>query len=150
MLTTAMRTVISDSTVGLVASIGPDGRPNLSPKGTMVVLDEKTIAFANVRSPGTTRNVRENPAVELNFVDIFSRKACRVRGLAAYIERGEARFGTLMPYFNQWPTLQEKMRGFILVDIEHAAIVLSPIYETGLDETTLRARWLSHFQKLMG
>jgi len=41
--------------------------------GTFVVLDDRTIAFGEIRSPGTIRNLRANPRIEVNFVDVFVR-----------------------------------------------------------------------------
>ena len=57
MLTDAMRQLIEENTVGLVATVTPDGAPAVSPKGTTVILDERTIAFGDIRSPQTVRNI---------------------------------------------------------------------------------------------
>jgi len=70
--------VITEQRLGFVASVGADGTPNLSPKGTFIVLDEQTIAFGEIRSPNTLRNIDHNPVVEVNFVDPFARKGVRI------------------------------------------------------------------------
>ena len=49
--------------LGYVASISKDGTPNLSPKGTIAVIDESTLVFADIRSPQTIRNLQDNPSV---------------------------------------------------------------------------------------
>jgi hypothetical protein len=51
MLTPDMRRVIEEQRLGFVATAAPDGTPNVSPKGTFVVLDDRTIAFGEIRSP---------------------------------------------------------------------------------------------------
>jgi predicted pyridoxine 5'-phosphate oxidase superfamily flavin-nucleotide-binding protein len=61
--------------LGFVATAAPDGTPNVSPQGTFVVLDNRTIAFGEIRSPGTIRNLRANPRTEVNFVNVFVRKS---------------------------------------------------------------------------
>ena len=74
MLTPDMKRVIEEQRLGFAATAAPDGTPNVSPKGTFVVLDDRTIAFGEIRSPGTIRNLRANPRIEVNFVDVFVRK----------------------------------------------------------------------------
>src|SRR6476469_366583 len=97
MLTPDMRRVIEEQRLGFVATAAPDGTPNVSPKGTFVVLDDRTIAFGEIRSPGTIRNLRANPRIEVNFVDVFVRKGYRFAGMATVVERGEAEFEILLP-----------------------------------------------------
>jgi predicted pyridoxine 5'-phosphate oxidase superfamily flavin-nucleotide-binding protein len=55
MLSPDMKRIIEQQRLGFVATAAPDGTPNLSPKGTFVVLDDATIAFGEIRSPGTIR-----------------------------------------------------------------------------------------------
>ena len=149
MITARMRRIIEDNTIGLVATVTPDGYPSVSPKGTMVVLDDTHIAFGNIRSPQTVRNIGANPAVELNFIDVFSRQACRLQGKAAYHARGDARFEQLLPHFQKWEALAERMRGFVVVEILAASIILSPDYDAGGVEAELRRHWLEHFTNLV-
>ena len=67
MITDVMRQIIEDNTIGLVATVTPDGSPAVSPKATMVILDAKTIAFSDLRSPQTVRNIRHNPNVAFHW-----------------------------------------------------------------------------------
>src|SRR3974390_3085035 len=97
MLTHDMKRVIEEQRLGFVATAALDGTPNVSPKGTFVVLDDRTIAFGEIRSPGTIRNLRENPRIEVNFVDVFVRKGYRFSGMASVVERGDAGFDALLP-----------------------------------------------------
>ena len=45
MLTRTMVKLIEENTIGLVATVTPDGFPAVSPKATMIVLDVTHIAF---------------------------------------------------------------------------------------------------------
>ena len=147
MITDAIRQIIEDNTIGLVATVAPDGSPAVSPKATMVIVDATTIAFSDLRSPQTVRNIRLNPAVELNFIDVFSRKAARVKGRATYFEKGSVRYRDLMPHFARWENLLPRMRGFVVVDVERAQLVLSPAYDDGAVEAELKEQWLATFTK---
>ena len=145
MITEPIRRIIEENTIGLVATVAPDGSPAVLPKATMVIVDERTIAFSDLRSPQTVRNIRHNPAVELNFIDVFSRKAARVKGRATYFEKGSARYQELVPRFAHWGNLLPRMRGFVVVDVEKAQLVLSPAYDDGATEAELQEQWLKTF-----
>ncbi len=84
MLNAAAVACIEQVRLGFVASVTSGGRPSVSPKGSFVVLDERTIAFAEIRSPGTISNIGHSPEVEVNFVDSFRRKGWRMRGSRKY------------------------------------------------------------------
>jgi len=150
MITDAMKTLIERNTIALVATVTPEGRPAVSPKGTSVVLSEVQIAFSDIRSPGTARNLRHHSGVELNFIDVFLRQCCRLSGTATYLENGQARFQELLPRFGKWPTLAERMRGIVVVDIEKAQLLRSPIYDLGATEDELKAQWLRYYAEQHG
>jgi len=67
MLTADMKRVIEEQRLGFVATSAPDGTPNLSPKGTFAVLDDRTIAFGDIRSPGTLQNLKTNPRLDVSM-----------------------------------------------------------------------------------
>ena len=68
-LTEDLKRLVSERRLGLVATVFPDGTPNLSPKGTTAVWDDDHIVFADIRSPATVSNLRRNPSTEINVVD---------------------------------------------------------------------------------
>jgi uncharacterized protein len=70
-LTEDMKRLVSEQRFGFVATLCPDGTPNLSPKGTTAVWDDDHIVFADIRSPATVSNLRRNP---INVVDPMVRK----------------------------------------------------------------------------
>ena len=61
MLTEEMKSIIRTYPVGFVASVNADGTPNLSPKGTFVVLNNTQLAFGHIRSPGHHWQYRPAP-----------------------------------------------------------------------------------------
>ena len=88
LLTADMKRVVEEQRLGFVATVCPDGTPNLSPKGTTAVWDDDHLVFANIRSPGTLANLRQNANVEVNVVDPFLRKGYRFKGVASVLESG--------------------------------------------------------------
>ena len=150
LLTNAMQRLIAEQRLGFVATVGADGAPNLSPKGTFVALDAETLAFAEMRSPNTLANIAANPQVEVNMVDVFARKGARFRGEARFVARGEAEFETLYPQWEEiWgPGLGALFNGLVLIRVREAKPLSSPAYDIGADEKALRAEWLAKFTRM--
>ena len=146
MLTPDMKRIIEEQRLGFVATAAADGTPNVSPKGTFVVLDDETIGFGEIRSPGTLRNLRANPRVEVNFVDPFVRKGYRFAGTAAVVERGNGAFDALLGHFRS--TLAPRMRAIVTITVTKALPLTSPVYDDGKTEPELRRAWTAHFRKL--
>ena len=146
MLTHDMKRVIEEQRLGFVATAAPDGTPNVSPKGTFVVLDERTIAFGEIRSPGTIRNLRANPRIEVNFVDVFVRKGYRFAGTATVVERGDADFEILLPKLHS--ALAHRIRAIVTFAVTKALPLTSPAYDDGKTEPELRRAWTARFRML--
>ena len=87
-LTEDRKRVVTEQRLGFVATVCPDGTPNLSPKGTTAVWDDDHIVFADIRSPATVSNLRRNPSTEINFVDPMVRKGYRFKGVASVLTEG--------------------------------------------------------------
>jgi predicted pyridoxine 5'-phosphate oxidase superfamily flavin-nucleotide-binding protein len=87
-LTEEMQRVVRTQRLGFIATVCPDGTPNLSPKGTTNVWDDDHLVFADIRSPGTVSNLRHNPALEINVVDVVLRKGYRFKGTAEVLTDG--------------------------------------------------------------
>lgn len=148
-LTAEMCRVIEEQRLGFVATVGPDGVPNLSPKGTFAVLDGNRLAFADIRSPVTLKNLQTNPNVEINFVDPFTRKGFRFKGRATIIKRGAETFGSLVTTLvGAWKPLAGRVKAVVVIDVLKASVLSSPAYDTGSTEDELRAHWTDHFRKL--
>src|SRR6476619_1417944 len=88
-LTDEMKRVVERQRLGFIATVCPDGTPNLSPKGTTAVWDDDHLVFADLRSPGTIENLRTNPSIEINVVDQLVRKGYRFKGTGVVYTDGD-------------------------------------------------------------
>lgn len=151
-LTEEMKLLVAQHRLGFVATVDVDGSPNLSPKGTMVVLDDNRILFGEVSSPNTISNLQRNPALEINIVDPLSRKGFRFKGDAQYIERDSSAFDELYPkihqHFEQWGSLKERVRGVVVLEVQRALSITSPAYDIGVSEDALLQHFGSHYEHL--
>lgn len=144
-----MKRIVREQRLGFVATVCPDGTPNVSPKGTMRVLDDDHVAFADIRSPQTTRNLSANPAVEINMVDQFVRKGYRFKGTAEVLTDGDRYDELLRAYAADSPHLTaERVRAIVVIRVTKALPVTSPAYDWGETEESLRATYRERFLEL--
>lgn len=148
MLTNDMKRVVNEQRLGFVATVSADGSPNVSPKGTFVVIDDEHIAFADIRSPGTMKNLRANPLVEVNFVDPFVRKGYRFKGTASIVEPGSDDFVSSWQLFERYGALRDKINVIVMIEVTRALPIITPTYDIGGTEDDLRRSWTRHFRKL--
>ena len=146
MLTPDMKRIVEEQRLGFVATADAAGMPNVSPKGTFAVLDDTTLAFCDLRSPNTIRNLRTNPRIEVNFVDPFVRKGYRFAGTATIVERNDPAFLTLADHFAA--DLLSRARAIVTIAISRALPLTSPAYDLGRTEAALRRTFTTRFRKL--
>ena len=147
MLTADMKRVVAEQKLGFVATVSADGTPNLSPKGTMQVLDDDHIVFADIRSPQTMANIARNPAMEINFVDPFSRTGYRFKGTARVVGKGTPEFTALIERY-AGPKLAERYRAMVVLHVTKAAPLVSPAYDVGATEPELRRQYRAYFESI--
>jgi uncharacterized protein len=141
--------VVLEQKLGFAATVCPDGTPNLSPKGTTTVWDERHLLFADIASPNTVRNLRANPVIEINVVEPVVRKGYRFKGTAvAYTSGPVYEQGLAVLRDRGSTTPRERIRSIVVIAVTDAAPLFSPAYDTGATEASLAERWLRHHTEL--
>lgn len=79
--------------VGWVATAARDGTPNVSLKGSLRLLDDEHLLFADINSLKTRKNLVENPKVAIMVYDSDTRRA--------YLFKGTAELASLGPLYQQ-------------------------------------------------
>jgi len=144
-LTEHMKLVIRQQRLSYVATVCPDGTPNLSPKGTIAAWDDDHLMFADLRSPQTIKNLRQNPSIEVNVVDPILRKGYRFKGTAAVHRQGALWAAMLAWYGRDGLALEwngrNRVRSIVLIEVHQALPLTSPAYDLGQSEEEVAARW---------
>jgi len=146
-----MRSVIAEQRLAFVATVCPDGTPNLSPKGTIAAFADQHLVFADIRSPATIRNLERNPYVEINVVDPFCRKGYRFKGKAQIVRDGQLYRDIEGFYAREWVDVGKGRRDlgcFVLVKLQEALPLISPVYDGGADQEQIRREWIMYFASL--
>ena len=145
-LTDEMKALVERQRLGFVATVCPDGTPNVSPKGTLCVMDDEHLIFADLRSPGTIANLRTNPNVEVNVVDHLLRKGYRFKGTAQVLDSG-ADFSRQVAFFSDRGMLDapSRIRAIVIIRVEQTRSLISPGYDRIADEDSMRSYWLKYY-----
>ena len=88
-LTDEAKKMIAEHGPALIATASRQGKPNVSIKGSFRVLDDEHVVFADIASPRTMANLRENPQLAAIVFDPSTRKGCRIWGKAEIVDSGE-------------------------------------------------------------
>lgn len=149
MIADSIKTLISQFSLGSVATITPDGHPKVSPKGTFLVLDDTTLAFGEIRSPGTMRNLAATPECEVNFVDPFTRKGARISGATRILPRGTPEFDALVPKWRAvWGDLEQRINALVLIDVAEVRPLTTPPYDDGATSEEMIALYKQKYAEI--
>jgi uncharacterized protein len=145
-LTDDMKRIVREQRLGYIATVCPDGTPNLSPKGTTTVWDDDHLVFADIRSPQSVQNIEHTPSVEVNVVDPLVRKGYRFKGQAVVHRSDEIFQRGCRMYRDVGLTLE--IRAVVLIRVDRALPVISPAYDRGDTEEQVKDRWRRYWRKL--
>ena len=88
--------------MGWVATASSDGVPNVTPKGSIRLLDGEHLLFADLFSLKTRANLEQNPKVAVTVIEPGSPHGYQIKGTAEMIDSG--------PLFDQTvQAIKEKM-----------------------------------------
>tara|TARA_B100000029_G_scaffold510502_1_gene602141 strand:+ start:283 stop:723 length:441 start_codon:yes stop_codon:yes gene_type:complete len=138
-----IKNFVNHQKLGYVATVSSDGTPNLSPKGTISILDDSRLIFANIRSPQTLENLSKNPSIEINVIDPFSRMGYRFKGFATILSNGDE-FETFLDYYEKIG-IKSKISHVILVNVKSFSEVTSPSYDLGQKKEELVEKWKNYY-----
>jgi hypothetical protein len=88
------------------------------------------------------RNLRRNPAIELNVVDPIVRKGYRFKGQATLHSGGELYERGLQALAARGSvTPREGIKTIVIVAVESSASLISPAYDAGASEEEIVTVW---------
>ncbi len=147
MLTDDMRAVVQVAHLCFAATVNTDGTPNLSPKGTIRVWDERHLFFLDIASPRTRANLRASPWIELNVVDPLSRRGYRFYGTATMLTEGQEHEEAVRRVFAE-EARDYPVHGVVIVEVQRAEALVSPGYMHIATEKEMRAAWRQRREEL--
>jgi len=145
-LTQQIKEFVKQAKLGFVATVCPDGTPNLSPKGTTTVWDDDHLVFADIHSPETVNNLLVNPSIEINIVDVFTRKGYRFKGIGKVLSEGSL-FEEIITFYKNAGS-KYKINHIVLIKVERVVPLLSPVYDTDISEDEVIKKWSDYWNAI--
>jgi len=146
LITSEIKNFLDVQKLGYIATVSSDGKPNISPKGTIIAWSSTLLAFADIRSPDTMLNLQNNPFVEINVIDPLSRKGYLFSGTAKIIKDTPLYDDILTHYRNNG--IQSPINSIVIVDVSSVSTVTSPLYDLGKTEDEIKLKWKKYFSDL--
>ena len=142
-LSSEIKHFLNSQKLGYVATVTSDGKPNISPKGTIIPWTSNLIAFANIRSPDTMNNLKNNPLLEINVIDPLTRKGYLFSGTGKIIEDTPL-YDEILAYYRA-NGIESPISSIVIVDVSSVSEVTSPLYDMGKSETEIKLKWKKYF-----
>ena len=146
-----MKRVVRQQRMGFMATVCPDGSPNLSPKGTTSVWDDDHLVFADLGSPTTISNLSANPAFELNVLDGFIRKGYRFKGTASLVTGGRLFQEIKEAFLTGSRGIRQSLlptSRYVVLEIQEAVPFISPAYTPDKTEADMREQWIPYWDSV--
>ena len=122
-LSSEIKHFLNSQKLGYVATVTSDGKPNISPKGTIIPWTSDLLAFANIRSPDTMNNLKNNPLLEINVIDPLTRKGYLFSGTGKIIEDTPL-YDEILAYYRA-NGIESPISSIVIVDVSSVSEVTS-------------------------
>ncbi|MCV0431397.1 pyridoxamine 5'-phosphate oxidase family protein [Nitrosopumilus sp.] len=146
MITEKIKNFLNLQKLAYVATVSADGKPNISPKGTVIGWTADSLAFADIRSPDTMKNIQNNSNVEINVIDPLLRKGYLFQGTAKILQEGIL-YEDILSYYRK-NGIKSQINSIVLVNVSDVSEVISPLYDMGISEKEIKSKWKKHFAEL--
>ena len=87
-----IREYIDKSVLCWLATVSAENIPNVSPKEIFNYFGTDEIIIANIASPQTVRNIKQNASVCVSFIDILVQKGFQIKGKGEIITKSNPEF----------------------------------------------------------
>ncbi len=116
-LTQEMKDLIETQKICFVATADRQGKPNVSPKGSIYVVDDETLAFADLYSQKTRANLMSNPNIAVAVVDLKALKGFQFKGKAELLGEGNI-YNDVVCYIQTLPMKLPDPQHVVKIEIE--------------------------------
>jgi uncharacterized protein len=110
------------------ASLGTDGTPNVSPKEIFSAHADGGLVIADIASPVSVKNVRQNPNVCVSFVDVFRQRGFKLIGSARVVDNQEDEFGTFASPLITKAANRFEIKNVLHVRVRRVSWIWAPSY----------------------
>lgn len=100
-----------------IATSTPDGIPNVVHKGSLQLLDDEHLVYADIFSGKTTENIRNNPNVAISIIDFKNFRGYQLKGKAFLLDNGEI-YEKIVKFVENLPMKLPKPKYAVKIHVE--------------------------------
>lgn len=127
-LSEELKQCLDKSVLSWLATASKDGMPNVSPKEIFAPYQEDNIIVANIASPQTVKNIKENPQVCISCLDILVQKGFQIKGKAEIIQKTHPNFPEMESILTQMTEGKFPFASIIKITVERVKPIIAPRY----------------------
>ncbi|WP_265428435.1 pyridoxamine 5'-phosphate oxidase family protein [Chryseobacterium sp. YIM B08800] len=128
MLTDEVKKYIDKSVLCWLATSNKYNEPNVSPKEIFTYKGDTTFLIANLASPNSIDNIKDNPNVCISFVDVFVQKGFKLKGIATLIDKTDDRFALKVKSLTDLFTDKFPIKTIIEIQVTKVDAIQAPSY----------------------
>lgn len=127
-LTTKHKAYINRSILCWLATVSNENIPNVSPKEIFNYYGNNHIIVANIASPQTVKNIKQNKNVCVSFIDILVQKGFQVKGTAEIIDKTDAEFSEMEHILTKMTGGKFPFSTLTKITVEQVKPIIAPRY----------------------
>ncbi|MBD1262413.1 pyridoxamine 5'-phosphate oxidase family protein [Maribacter polysiphoniae] len=127
-LTTDITEYINRSVLCWLATVSAENIPNVSPKEIFNYYGADKIIIANIASPQTIKNIKQNENVCISFIDILVQKGFQLKGKARIIEKTNSDFLEMEKTLSKMTHGKFPFSSITEITIEQTKPIIAPKY----------------------
>ncbi len=131
----SIKTYLDKSVLCWLATSSKDNIPNVSPKEVFLHYKNDIIIVANIASPQTVKNIKDNQNVCISFVDVLVQKGYQLKGNATIITKTDAEFMALSSKLLKITEGKFPFSSITKIDVTSAKPIIAPKYVLYPDTT---------------
>jgi predicted pyridoxine 5'-phosphate oxidase superfamily flavin-nucleotide-binding protein len=135
---------IRSSVLCWLATVDKQGTPNVSPKEIFAEFGNDKIIVANIASPQTVKNIKDNPKVCISFIDVLVQKGYQIKGKAQLVSKGQNGFTEMKAILDKMTQGKFPFQNITLIQVESIKPIIAPKYilypETTVEEQIASAK----------
>ena len=102
--------------------------PNVSPKEIFTHFGDDQIIIANIASPQTIKNIKQNSQVCISFIDILVQKGYQLKGTAEIKDQRHDGYQDMEAILLEMSGGQFPFSSIIVINVEHSKPIIAPRY----------------------
>jgi len=120
---------IDRSVLCWLATASSDNVPNVSPKEAFKAFGDDSIIIANIASPQTIKNIKENNQVCLSFIEVFVQKGFQLKGIAEIITEEHEEYKAMKNSLEEFTQGAFPFKSITRIKVEKVKKIIAPSYK---------------------